>query len=203
MNLGTTRGAADEVGARPLAQWRLKGIGLLRIGFGVVWGFDAWFKWQPDFTNNITGYLTDAQARDGQPALVKNWIGFWVNTVNVDPHLFAYVVAVAETLLAIALILGIFSNLTYVGGSLLALVIWSTAQSFGGPYAAGSTDIGAAIIYVLVFAGLFLSAAGRYIGLDRTLSSRLGRLGFLASGTVHRPRRTQTRVPTPAIAARG
>lgn len=29
------------------AQWRLNGIGLLRILFGIVWGIDAWFKWQP------------------------------------------------------------------------------------------------------------------------------------------------------------
>jgi hypothetical protein len=26
------------------APWRLTGIGLLRILFGVVWGIDAWFK---------------------------------------------------------------------------------------------------------------------------------------------------------------
>jgi hypothetical protein len=29
--------------------WRLTGIGLLRIAFGLVWAIDAWFKWQPDF----------------------------------------------------------------------------------------------------------------------------------------------------------
>jgi uncharacterized membrane protein YphA (DoxX/SURF4 family) len=96
---------------------------------------------------------------------------------------------VVETLIAIGLILGLFSNLTYIGGALLSVVIWSTAESFGGPYAAGSTDIGAAIIYVLVFAGLFLAASGRYLGLDPWLGKHLGRFSFLASG------RTQPSVP--------
>ncbi len=38
-------------------------------------------------------------------------------------------------------------------------VIWSTAEGFGGPYTAGSTDIGAAIIYVLVFLALWFGHA--------------------------------------------
>jgi thiosulfate dehydrogenase (quinone) large subunit len=167
--------------AGAFAQWRLNGIGLLRILFGIVWGIDAWFKWQPDFVNNFTTYLTGAQ--DGQPWPIHHWIQFWVNTVGIDPTLFAYVVAVGETAIAIALIVGAFSNLTAVVGVLLSVVIWSTAEGFGGPYHAGSTDIGAAIIYPLVFAGLFLSSAGLYYGVDRTLTPVLGRFGFLASGS--------------------
>jgi nitrite reductase (NO-forming) len=163
-----------------LDSWRFSGIGILRIVFGIVWGIDAWFKWQPDFVNNFTSYLTGAQ--DGQPWAVHHWIGFWVNVVHVDPTVFAYLVAAGETAIALALVLGAFSNLTYLVGVLLSVVIWSTAEGFGGPYQAGSTDIGAAIIYVLVFAGLFLSAAGLYRGLDRRLTPRLGRWGVLASG---------------------
>ena len=163
-----------------LARWRLSGMGVLRIVFGAIWGIDAWFKWQPDFVNNFADYLNGAQK--DQPWVIHHWIGFWINTVGVDPKVFAYSVAVAESAIAIALILGIFTNLTAVGGSLMSLVIWSTAEGFGGPYQAGSTDIGAAVIYVLVFAGLFLSSAGLYLGLDRRLMPYLGRLGFLASG---------------------
>jgi hypothetical protein len=47
----------------------------------------------------------------------------------------------------------------------------------------GATDLGPAIIYVLVFAGLFLASAGRRYGADQLLTPRLGRLGFLASGS--------------------
>ena len=167
-----------------LASWWLIGIGVLRIVFGAVWGIDAWFKWQPDFVNNFSSYLSGAQ--EGQPLLIHHWIGLWVKTVGIDPTVFAYAVAVGETAIALALILGVLTNLTAVVGALMALVIWSTAEGFGRPYQAGSTDIGAAVIYVLVFAGLFLSSAGLYLGLDRRLTASLGGLGFLASGSFQR-----------------
>ncbi len=139
---------------------------------------------QPGFVNNFTTYLNGAQ--DGQPWPIHHWIVFWINTVGVDPTFFAYATAVGETAIAIALIVGAFSNLTAVVGILLSIVIWTTAEGFGGPYTAGSTDIGAAIIYPLVFTGLFLSSAGLYYGVDRRLTAALGRFGFLATGGFHR-----------------
>jgi len=164
-------------GAFTLAPWRMKAIGGLRIVFGIVWAIDAWFKWQPDFINNFSSYLSGSL--DGQPGWVQSWIHFWINIINVDPHVFAHLVAIGETAVAIGLLLGVFSNLTYVVGILLSVVIWTTAESFGGPYTAGSTDIGAAIIYVLVFAGLYLSQSGLIYGFDRWLTKqfaqRLGR----------------------------
>ncbi len=163
-----------------LASWRTKGIGILRIVFGFVWAVDAWFKWQPDFIHNFESYLTGTL--DGQPVAVQAWINFWIHVVNVNPHFFAYVVAIGETAVAIGLIFGVFSNLTNIGGILLSVIIWATAEGFGGPYVPGSTDIGAAIIYMLVFAGLFLANAGLYYGVDRWLSPKLGVLSFLASG---------------------
>ena len=177
MNTTNTTHTSD---AAPLAPWRMTGIGVLRIAFGVIWGIDAWFKWQPAFVNQFMSYLMGAQ--DGQPQAVKSWIYFWHTIINVDPRGFAYAVAVGETLVALALILGVFTNLTVVAGILMSTVIWSTAEGFGGPYTAGSTDIGAAVIYVLVFAGLFLSQSGLVLGLDRRLTPALGRWGFLASG---------------------
>ena len=167
-----------------LASWRLTGIGVLRIVFGIVWAIDAWFKWQPGFISDFSTYLSGAQ--QDQPTWVHHWIGFWINVVGVDPSVFAYLVAIGETAIAIALIFGVFTNLTVVFGSLLSLAIWSTAEGFGGPYTSGSTDIGAAVIYPLVFAGLFLSSAGLYLGFDRKLTRALGRFGYLASGAFRR-----------------
>jgi uncharacterized membrane protein YphA (DoxX/SURF4 family) len=158
----TSLGRRSEPGGVP--EWRGRAIAVVRIAFGVVWAVDAWFKWQPTFVNGFTGYL--AGAKGGQPHLVKSWIDLWVNIVKVNPSLFAHLLAVAETTVAVGLIFGIFVNLAYVNGTLLAVLIWSTAEGFGGPYKAGSTDIGAAIIYVLVFAGLFLAGSGRYLSLD-------------------------------------
>jgi uncharacterized membrane protein YphA (DoxX/SURF4 family) len=162
-----------------LSPWRWKGIAGLRIVFGLVWAIDAWFKWQPDFIHKFTDYLSGAL--DGQPPAVAAWINFWINVVKVDPHFFAYAVAIGETAVALGLIFGALSNLTNIGGILLSVVIWATAEGFGGPYTPGSTDIGAAIIYVLVFVGLFLANAGMYYGVDQWLTDKLGALSFLAS----------------------
>lgn len=176
-----------------LGSWRTNGIAVLRVLFGLIWAVDAWFKWQPDFINKFTDYLTGAL--DGQPAAVQAWINFWINVVQVNPRIFAYVVALGETAVALGLILGVMSNLTDIGGALLSLVIWSTAEGFGGPYQAGSTDIGSAIIYVLVFAGLFLANAGLVLGFDRRLTPMLGHWGILASGplpqSAEQPRQAQ------------
>ena len=136
----------------------------LRIVFGCVWAIDAYFKWQPAFINNFTSYLTDGA--QGQPALVQAWINLWVHGVSVDPHFFAIVVALAETAIAFGLLFGFFTRVALLGGILMTLVIWSTAEGFGGPYAAGSTDIGAAIIYVIVFVALWLGKSWRHYSID-------------------------------------
>ncbi len=162
------------------ASWRQKGMAIVRIGFGLVWAADAYLKWQPGFLDHFTSFLTGAL--DGQAPAVRSWISVWIHLVQPDPRLFAVLVAVTETAVAAGLILGAFSNLADAVGALLSLVIWTTAEGFGGPYASGSTDVGAAIIYILLFAALFLARAGMVYGLDRRLTPRLGRWNFLASG---------------------
>lgn len=129
----------------------------LRITFGAIWGIDAYFKWQPDFFANFTGYLSGNL--HNQSTLVRDWINLWIHIIGVNPQLFALLVALAETAIAIALIFGIAPRIATWGGIAMCLVIWSTAEGFGGPYAAGSTDIGAAIIYVLVFLALWFGHA--------------------------------------------
>ncbi len=69
-------------------------------------------------------------------------------------------------------------------GILLSLGIWSIPEGFGGPYRPGmSMDVGAGLPYAILFAVLLSVSAGRYYGLDQWLTRRLGKLGFLASGT--------------------
>jgi uncharacterized membrane protein YphA (DoxX/SURF4 family) len=159
---------------------RRNGIGIVRIGYGLVWLADAWLKWQPEFLNGLLGYLTGAS--QGQPAAVRAWTGLWIDLVRPDPILFAYLVAAVETFVAIGLILGAFSNLVDLAGALLSLVIWSTAEAFGRFYAPGAMDIGDEIVYALLFAALFAARAGWSLGVDRRLTPALGRWGFLASG---------------------
>lgn len=163
---------------------RSRGIGILRIIFGLVWVVIAWFKWQPDFIHTLPDYLSGAM--EGQPPAIQAWLTFWLNLVKPEPHFPAYLVAIAETAIAVGLILGVFSNLTNLGGALLTLMIWVTAEGFGGPYGPGSTDIGAAIYNVFVFILLLLANAGLVTGIDQWHTPRLGRGGFLDSGPLAR-----------------
>lgn len=125
---------------------------LLRVSFGVVWLIDAVLKWLPGFRRDYMGTIM-GQA-DGQPGWLKPWFDFWINLQHPHPAVFAYTVAAAETVIAVALITGFARKLTYGAAIVLSLLIWATAEGFGGPYTSGASDVGTAIIYALVFAAL-------------------------------------------------
>ena len=154
-------------------------LAAIRIFFGVVMGIDAYFKWLPAFRNGFVQYVS--MNEPGQPGAVRDWLTWWVSMLHTNPHLFAYLVAAAETCLAIGLIAGLFSNAVTLVGIPLALGIWSTAEGFGGPYRAGATDVGASIIYVFVYLLLFVTQAGGAWSLDSVLWGHLGPLRFLSS----------------------
>jgi uncharacterized membrane protein YphA (DoxX/SURF4 family) len=67
---------------------------------------------------------------------------------------FAYAVAAAETLIAVAVILGFARKITYISAAVFSVLIWAVAEGFGGPYTSGAADIGTAVIYAVVFLGL-------------------------------------------------
>jgi nitrite reductase (NO-forming) len=124
----------------------------LRIAFGIIWLIDAVLKWLPGFRANYMGTIMgEAQS---QPGWLKPWFDFWVNLQHPHAMFFAYLVAAVETLIALALIAGFARKLTYSAAIVFSLLIWATAEGFGGPYTAGAADIGTAVIYALVFATL-------------------------------------------------
>src|SRR5256886_7624779 len=167
--------------------WRERGVGITRITFGLVWVVAAILQWLPQFQNTFVAQVAAAKA--GQPDFIQGWISFWANLVSANPLLFARMLATTETVIAVFLILGIFSNMTYIVGLFLSLGIWSIPEGFGGPYLPGqTTDIGTAFPYAILFAVLLFLSAGRYYGLDAWLTPRLGRLSFLASGSLRRRR---------------
>ena len=92
----------------------------------------------------------------GQPGWLKWWFDFWINLQHPHVMFFSYFVAVIETFIALALTLGVARKLTYLSAIAFSFIIWSTAEGFGGPYTSGSSDIGTAIIYVIVFVGLLV-----------------------------------------------
>ncbi|NNN12328.1 MAG: DoxX family protein [Acidimicrobiaceae bacterium] len=135
----------------------------LRIGFGVVWAIDAALKWTPGFRANYMSMIMNEVK--GQPGWLNWWLDFWIRLQHPQAAFFSYLVAAVETLIALGLILGFARKLTYIGATILSFLIWSTVEGFGGPYTAGSTDIGTSIIYVMVFLGLI--ALDYYSGPDR------------------------------------
>lgn len=90
-----------------LSLWRLKGIRVLRILFGLVWAVDAWYKLQLDFIDKFTNYVTGTLV--AQSHVVKAWINFWIEFIEIDPRNFAHFVAVAEIEIAIGLISAYFA----------------------------------------------------------------------------------------------
>ena len=171
-----------------LMNWRQKGVGISRIIFGLVYAVAAVLKWQPQFQNTFVQQISAVS--DGQPAPIQAWLSFWTHLISINPLLFARIEATTETAIAVFLIFGIFTNLTSIVGIFLSLGIWSTAEGFGGPYMPGqSTDIGTAFPYAILFAVLLFLSAGSYYGVDQWLTAKLGRLGFLASGSFRRSRR--------------
>jgi uncharacterized membrane protein YphA (DoxX/SURF4 family) len=146
----------------------------LRVAFGVIWLTDAIFKWLPGFKDSYMSTIMGIVK--GQPGWLRPWFDFWIRLQHPAATLFWALVATVESLIALAVILGFARKLTYMASIVFSLLIWSTAEGFGGPYTSGSTDIGTAIIYAVVFAGLlalsYYAGPARY-SLDYYLEQRV------------------------------
>lgn len=132
----------------------------LRIAFGVVWAIDAALKWLPGFRADYLDALQEGWA--GQPSWLHPWFRFWLRIQQPRPMFFAYLIAAIETAIAVALIIGFARMVTYSLGLLFSFLVWSVPEGFGGPYGPGATDVGASIMYVLIFGALLLFS--RYQG---------------------------------------
>jgi uncharacterized membrane protein YphA (DoxX/SURF4 family) len=155
---------------------------VLRIAFGLMWAINAAFKWQSAFRN---GFLDQIKgAADGQPNWLHGWFNFWIHLLSHNPHLFALLVTVVESLIALALIFGVARRTTYLAAAIFSLFIWAIPEGFGGPYSAASTDIGTGIIYTVVFLSLYgldrLAATAKW-SVDNYLVKRFSWWGRLAN----------------------
>jgi len=176
------------------------GASTFRVIFGLIWLVDAILKWLPGFRN---GYMDTimGQAQD-QPGWLKPWFDFWINLQHPQPAFFAYLVAVLETIIAVSLIFGFARKLVYIGAISLSLLIWATAEGFGGPYTAGAADVGTAVVYALVFALLLtLSYQGTpRLSVDYWLEQRISWWHWVAEVGHHHEHHTtsSTLTSTPA-----
>jgi uncharacterized membrane protein YphA (DoxX/SURF4 family) len=134
----------------------------LRFTFGLIWLIDAVLKWLPGFRTGYSGMISGAG--QGQPGWLRPWFSLWTNLQSPHPAFYAYLVAVLETLVALAVIFGVARKVSYFAAAGFSVIIWAAAEGFGGPYASGASDIGTAIIYALVFMCLLTLAV--YTGPD-------------------------------------
>lgn len=129
--------------------WLVVAAAGVRSAIGVIIAIDGYLKWQPGFAAHYVGYLQNAAK--GQPGWLATWFNFWLRIVTIHTGFFIGATRLIETAIAIGLLLGIARRMTYIAGALFSLLIWSTAEGFGGPYTSGATNLGPALMYALIF----------------------------------------------------
>jgi uncharacterized membrane protein YphA (DoxX/SURF4 family) len=154
-----TRAVRDRASAVPKNALASR-VGLVRAAFGAIWAIDAWYKWQPAFQHQFAAQIT--RPAKTAPALLHSWYQFWTHLIVPHAAFFGLTTALAETALAAALLLGIARRPVYLLGALFALMIWAVPEGFGRFWTVGQTDLGTGIMYVFIFAALYVvdSAAG-------------------------------------------
>lgn len=148
----------------------------VRVLFGFVWAWDAVYKVRPHFLTHFTSYLIGPEAMSGvgaramagmagvtgQPGWVVAWLHGWVGFINAtSPLAFGIATAIIEVAIACGLLTGRGLRVILPLGLVFSLLIWVTAEGFGGPFGNGTTGMpgnmfGTAIIYAFLFAGLMI-----------------------------------------------
>jgi hypothetical protein len=147
-----------------------------QILFGLLWAFDAGLKWLPAFLFHFMSQVTSAI--HGQPYWVTIWLGFVVAVIGIiGPVTVAVIVAAAETVIAIGLLTGRGLGIILPFGVLYSLAVWSTAETFGGPYTAAGTGVrgnvlGNVIIYVVPLFFLWVEQRGYGLRMAHAARSR-------------------------------
>ena len=147
-------------------------VALMRIGFGLIWAIDAFYKWRPGFLKDFSGQFHT----QGTPAAILPWLNFWKNLLTPHATFFAVCTALLETVIAACLILGLGRRTIYAIGAVLSFLIWAVPETFGRIWQSGQTDMGTSIIYMFIFLALLVVDAGANAGgwsLDRRLEARL------------------------------
>ncbi len=166
---------AVPVGVAPSIA-RQHGAAAVRIGFGVVWAVDATFEWLPGFVHGQTLEDELGAGSKVRTPVIHQWIQLWHAVGTWHSAGFAVVIALLESVIALALIVGAFSNLVFVGSAILSFGIWSGAEGFHLPWSrSGITDLGPSVGYIAASLALLCAAAGATWSLDdRSLRRRFG-----------------------------
>ncbi len=166
---------------------RLHGAAGVRIAFGVIWAIDAIFKFLPGFVHGQTLGKELGAGDDVQTPIIHQWIQLWHSAAESAPAAFAIGTGVIEVLIAVALLLGAFSNFLFIGSAIWSFGIWSAAEGFHLPWSkSGITDLGPSVGYIIASLALFYAVAGATWSVDPWLKPRLAKfgLGWMCSPSV-------------------
>jgi uncharacterized membrane protein YphA (DoxX/SURF4 family) len=168
----TTRDSTTRTDVKHLTLSGRAGTGL-RLTFGVLFAINAVLKWLPGYRHSyLSGLKGVAQ---GQPGFLHGWFHFWITLQSGSPAVWADLTGVAETSIALVLLLGVARRPGYLFGAVYMLLVWGVGEGFGGPYSSGATDVGTGIIYTLLFLVLFVTAPTadqEPLSLDRLLVAK-------------------------------
>ena len=174
----------------------------LRLLVGAIVAVDASLQFLPGAPPQVA-YLLVVGAGQDQPT-ISWWFSYWAGVIGGDPGLWWYGTGILTAALATCLILGVARRLAYVVGFLFGLMLWAVPNGFGGPYAAPNTDVGAGLLYAVLFLMLLqmdsVSGPARWTG-DAALERRWPGWRWLGGPAFHRwlpkesPREEETRTP--------
>ena len=119
------------------------------IAFGALLAINASLKLVSGTASNVAG--NQLMQLIGEPKFLIPFFLFWDKLILPNIHLFLYIYAFSEFIIAILLIFGLFRKWVYLAGIIYSLFSWSVIQGFGGPFFAGVTDLAAGPLYVLIF----------------------------------------------------
>lgn len=134
---------------------------VVRILFGLLWLFDAFWKWHPGFFEHSLSYLRSSEV--GQPTWIVVYIGFFVQVLSaIGGVIFGIFAAIIETVLGLSLLIKRGFDWFLPIGLLYSFGVWTTAEGWGGPYVLGSTGnrgdvLGTANIYMVVYLYLIVA----------------------------------------------
>ena len=109
-----------------------------RLLVGLAWAVDGVLKFTSGFVNNFLDSVNASQAN--APSWLSDWFSFWATQPTSNATLIVYTVGILEVVLGLALLLGLLRKVAYLGGVVLALLIWAVPEGFGGPYQSGQAE---------------------------------------------------------------
>jgi uncharacterized membrane protein YphA (DoxX/SURF4 family) len=142
---------------------------LMRLAIGGLWWQQTLWKLPPTYTDNpdgVSGGLHYWIGEMGQHAAFEWQRAFVAQVVEPNFYLFAPQVYATEVIIAVSLLLGLFTRIGGVLGALMGLNLWL------GLYRAPYEWSWAYFFLILLQVTFIVYAAGRSLGLDAVLQRR-------------------------------